>query len=391
MKKDVKIVMTFLSSLLLVLTLNLISAQLRINEVELNPQGSDSDNEWIELYSDQELNLSNYRLINEDNKVYNLSGIINGHLIIELNRQFLDNNNESLKLYNNQELIFSTPILKDSYNDNKSWSYCSDNSWIFFESTKNSANNCNLEQNNNTQNQNISENNTNTNPDQKAPLNFIIELDLDNFENGKIFKFKIKAFNLENKKYDVKAWIHKNEEDDKILSKTYNSNHEWESSNLYYEEFFLGPGNKTKELKIKINEDYVDYKGYSKLKVRIRETGKTSFIKEYTENIEVLDAKLKTTNSNKRITSSPEDLERKKVLEEIEKKVESEKSNYLSGNAILLTSSKLLKKTSAQNINSDNVIYESNENKIKKYALYSFTLLCVILLILLMFNKKYHD
>jgi len=68
-----------------------------ISEVELNPLGTDSGNEWIELFSKSEIDLEEYKLINNDGDEFSLNQIggFSGYLIIELSKQWLDNEDES--------------------------------------------------------------------------------------------------------------------------------------------------------------------------------------------------------------------------------------------------------------------------------------------------------
>jgi hypothetical protein len=79
--------------------INLVSG-VRINEVEPNPSGADSDNEWIELYSDTEINLTNWTLRDLDDNIIELNQTFSGYLIINLEGTWLRNTNESVFLYN---------------------------------------------------------------------------------------------------------------------------------------------------------------------------------------------------------------------------------------------------------------------------------------------------
>jgi len=54
---------------IILILINFVYAEIRINEVELNPAGSDGGKEWIELYSDSLINLEGWKLVNHDNKV----------------------------------------------------------------------------------------------------------------------------------------------------------------------------------------------------------------------------------------------------------------------------------------------------------------------------------
>ena len=114
---------------------------LEITEAESNPLGADSGNEWVELYSEQEINLEDYYLENNDGKVYNLSGNFAFYFIIKFSSQWLDNSDEKVILKKDDEIIDETILLDDGKNSDLSWSKCSDR-WIFAESTEKAENNC---------------------------------------------------------------------------------------------------------------------------------------------------------------------------------------------------------------------------------------------------------
>ena len=63
--------------------INICSA-IKISEIELNPAGTDKGNEWIELFSDEKINLGEYKLVNNDgsNQIFLLNCKLNYRLII---------------------------------------------------------------------------------------------------------------------------------------------------------------------------------------------------------------------------------------------------------------------------------------------------------------------
>jgi len=122
-----------------------ILAKVEISEVELNPSGKDTGQEWIELYSKNEINLTDYILKNNDEQSIILNQTFKGFLIINLEKQWLDNSDEKVFLINNDKLIDETITLKDSSNDDKTWSNC-DDEWIFTDSSKEDENNCETEE-----------------------------------------------------------------------------------------------------------------------------------------------------------------------------------------------------------------------------------------------------
>lgn len=106
-----------------------------ISEVELNPSGADSGNEWVEIYSKDEVDLEFFILENNDGDVLDIKGIFQGYFIIELEGQWLDNTDEKVFLKLEDHIISETDILEDAANNDKAWSLC-DDEWIFVEASK---------------------------------------------------------------------------------------------------------------------------------------------------------------------------------------------------------------------------------------------------------------
>ena len=128
-----KIILIFI----LVLFIKNLSAVI-ISEVELNPLGDDVGNEWVEFYSQDNINLEGYLLVNNDGNRINLTGSFEGYFVYTLQKQWLDNSNEKISLYKGSELVNQTPILLDSVNNNKTWQICE--GWSFADSTKGTKN-----------------------------------------------------------------------------------------------------------------------------------------------------------------------------------------------------------------------------------------------------------
>lgn len=146
--------LTAISIFFLVLSLSLSSA-ISINEIELNPSGADSGNEWIELYSDSAFSLNDYYLENEDGNIYNLSGEISNYLIISFNKQWLDNSKAIIYLKKDNITITQTAEISDLKDNNLTINKCG-NSYILLESSKGEKNKCPTTQ------QTIQQNDTNT-------------------------------------------------------------------------------------------------------------------------------------------------------------------------------------------------------------------------------------
>ncbi len=119
-------------------------SSLKITEIELNPAGTDSGNEWIELYSKEKVDLEDYKIINNDEDEIILEGIFEGYFIYEFGKQFLDNSDEKLFLYEKDELLQETEIFEDNKNDENTWQLCDD--WNFVAETKNKKNECEPEE-----------------------------------------------------------------------------------------------------------------------------------------------------------------------------------------------------------------------------------------------------
>lgn len=118
---------------------------IRINEIEMNPSGTDAGNEWIELYNEGEINLEGYKIVNNDGNEIVLNDSFSGYYIYTFEKQWLDNSDESIFLYKNETLIDKSNLFDDSKNDNKTWQNC--DSWEFLEATKGSENRCEVQNN----------------------------------------------------------------------------------------------------------------------------------------------------------------------------------------------------------------------------------------------------
>ncbi|AFU57677.1 hypothetical protein Ngar_c07340 [Candidatus Nitrososphaera gargensis Ga9.2] len=125
-------------------------ANIMINEVELNPPGSDLDGEWIELYNpvDADTNLTNFE-IRTSFKSATIQlppeAVIeaNGTYLIELDGQILSNTAESLVLANSSgEIIDRTPSLVDRSDDERTWQRVPDggDEWQFTAGTRGQLN-----------------------------------------------------------------------------------------------------------------------------------------------------------------------------------------------------------------------------------------------------------
>ena len=375
MKKNWIILLGMIISIIFIqiTSISIVSAEVRINEFESNPLGSDSGNEWIELYSENQINLSGWKIMNNDNGSLELNQTINGYLIINLQGQWLDNSDERIFLYNQNSLIDSSILLSDSANDNKTWQYCTGN-WNFTIQTKNSQNNCSSPTNppqNNTQNPN--QNNT---QNQEASISLDMGWNEDDIVNGDEFEIEVSAENLEDEEYNVKVWI-EFEDEDTIISDRYGEDSSgeevWKSGSYYIYNLLNGPGDETEKVNLRIRENYKDFNGDAKIFFKLS-TGE-----EISKDIEILEKEEDKVAKKKEVI-------KQNNTQEI--KTTAKSTTSVSGNVIKLGSSES-KEASINNENTanSNLIYESKNEKIKIYAIIGFAALCLGLAILMVFKK----
>jgi len=103
-------------------------AEIVIIEVESNPEGTDSGNEWARLFNSgkESVSLSGWGMntTHGETKSYRLSGNISAcdDKIIIFPGQFVDNENESLILYDDAgKVVDSTSKINDNANTNLTW------------------------------------------------------------------------------------------------------------------------------------------------------------------------------------------------------------------------------------------------------------------------------
>jgi endonuclease YncB( thermonuclease family) len=126
------------------------SVNIVINEVELNPRGSDVGKEWIELYNptDDDVDIGAFEIrtsfksatirLPSDAEIG-----ANETYVIELDRQMLSNTAESLGLADGSgDVIDSTPSLVDKSDDSDTWQRVPDGNseWRFVADTKGELN-----------------------------------------------------------------------------------------------------------------------------------------------------------------------------------------------------------------------------------------------------------
>jgi len=157
MRREVSLILFF------ILLLGSVSA-LSITEFESNPSGDDSGNEWIELYSNSEIN-GDYILRNADGDELNLKLNFSDYFIFTFEKQWLDNSDEKVFLYSGGDLILETPLFDDSENNDRTWQLCG--GWEFIQGTRGEQNSCREDPNN--EEETNPENSENDNENQEKP------------------------------------------------------------------------------------------------------------------------------------------------------------------------------------------------------------------------------
>ena len=246
--------------------------------------------------------------------------------------------------------------------------------------------NCNVNQNDNIEDNNPTpEKNDDTDVDDSD-----ITLNLDwsgDMKNGEEFEVTVRADNLEDKNYDVKVYIY-DDDQNKPISQVYN-NLKWVSSTSYISEFFKGPGDESKSIKLRIKDSSRDFNGEAIIGVRMREHGKTIYMQEIEAEIDIQEAESASSSAG----SSSSDAEDSGVGDNFNESINQGLGNIneipITQEVIHLGNSKI----KSESIKSKkNIVYESKNELIKRYSIYSFTVLLVIFLGMLVFlnsrNKK---
>ena len=356
------ILITIVFILSLVLQCNSVLS-LRINEIELNPSGSDSGQEWIELYNNGQINLSGYILENGDGGVIELDESFNGYYVYEFQNQWLDNSDESVILKFNNSIVDEKLNIDDNEDDDKTWQYC-EGEWVLNSETKNNENDCSEEGDNDGSGGDAGVDNKGDDEETYLRLSW----DDDEIIINKEFEIKVKAYNLEDDVYDIKVWIEKSGD---ILNEVYDEEvDKWKSGNYYIDDFFNDKGDESREVKIRIKESERDWWGDAKIYVRLRLGSTTVYTHE--EDIEILEAEEGDDSDGGEAIGDNEDY---KI---------SEIGDKESGNVISLGSKEEIGNKKDENT----IIYKSKNEYIKQGVIYGFTVLCIIIIILLLIKGR---
>ncbi|MEK6830426.1 MAG: hypothetical protein AABX77_00145 [Nanoarchaeota archaeon] len=216
---------------------------------------------------------------------------------------------------------------------------------------------------------NISQNNNSQNTlDNNGQIYYNLSWEREDIINGKEFKIIVNAFNLEDKKYDVKIWIESN--GNTINERYYN---EWKSGRYYINDFFSGPGNKSEKIKIRINEVNRNFTGEADLLFRIREERMISY-------------KINISNYNNENNETKENNEQSSENSEENKEANETQTASITANVIRLGNEEYLN-PKIKDIKKQSFVYESESETMKKYAVYGFAVLCLVICILIIWRK----
>ena len=187
----------------------------------------------------------------------------------------------------------------------------------------------------------------------------------------------LKAYNLLNKKYDVKVWIENDEGD--IISDRYgnysNKEIKWASGSYWAYSFIEGTGNKSEDMMIRIRDEYDNFSGDATIKALIQESDSEKDIDSFEDNIEILE------NNESNLGNSVTDYE---DSSEINNTITSTSPN---SDGVIVLGKKKETKTATTEKNTDSIIYKSKNEYIKEYIPYAFGIVCIIIITFLVFDK----
>jgi hypothetical protein len=314
---------------LLLLILIPFTSGIEITELEFNPAGMDTGQEWIEFFSEQEIDFENVFLKDSDNDTFFLNLSFQGVYVYEFSGRWLDNDDNLISIIYNNETLFETPLLSDNENDERTWQLV-DSEWKFQNPTKGDYSGIDNQE------------------EEVEEEKIILELDFpDEVYFYEVFEVELEISGVEEKDYDIKIEI--TEED--TISEIYDEkNDEWISGNYYIKYAIKGQGKK--EFDINITEDY---EGEASIVAKIRKTNSSSALAEEKFQIRVLE---KEEKREEYIPQIPEE-EKREETREVE---------------VVHLNNQDIEEAGKE------VIYTSSKEKIKEYSVYFFIVFSVLLL-----------
>jgi hypothetical protein len=183
------------------------------------------------------------------------------------------------------------------------------------------------------------------------------------------FEMTIRAFNLKDYNYDVKAYIEL--DDGTTISERYDEDRGWVSGVYFFNGFFSGNGNKSNKLRMQIKKDYENFSGDANIFGKIRKNDKILY--EIEDEIVIIGKnKTQKTSTDTYVSSNS-------ASDNANLQTESDSS----GSVIDLRS----KNANINKNTANSIIYKSRTEYIKEYAYYAFGLLCLLLIIVYIISR----
>ncbi len=238
------------------------------------------------------------------------------------------------------------------------------------ENSEENKNNREAESNNQTEeNTNNPNNNENTEPE----ISLDIGWNKEDIINGEEFNIELKAYDLKNENYDAKVWI-EFKENSTVISDRYDEDaDEWKSGTYYINDFFTGSGDKTKEITLRIRENFIDFDGNANLFFKLR-----NIDKEVEKTIKILPTE---ENPEEIVETAAEESAEESSDEEIVEKVSATQEKEI----IRLGTRK--SENGGGSAITGNMLYESSSEKIKNYGIYALVIVLSLIIIFLIKKK----
>jgi len=359
--------------LLFILLIGSVSAAVRINEYEANPAIGE---EWIELYSDSEVNLSGWNLTDSDDSIMELDFNFSGYYVLNITFNLRNSDDNLTLIDNNGSVAHMTPTFEDSITggvDNLTWQYCG-GVWNFSWFTPDAANNCTAPED------------PDPDPDSGGSDQDIeLSWNEDEIINGEEFEIKIKTTDLStNKDYDVMVWIIESGdcEDESSISERYGNyskeDVKWADGKKWVYGF-LEDGDEYAKMKVRIDESDRSFSGNAKIctKMRLFDDG-SDIIDEWDDTIKILEAEEEDDegddSSSTTTTTST-----------------TSTTSTTTNSAIRLGGSDSEdgeNETENSEGKRNSIIYKSKNEYIKEWSIYIFAFICIGIIILLLIERR---
>lgn len=330
-----------------------------ISEMELDPSGTDSGKEWIELYSSENIDMKGYIIKNKDGDILFPDFSFSGYYVYTFSKGWLDNSDEKVFIINfKNETIFETPIKNDGKNNDQTWQDCS-GEWVFANSSKAKENNCEPE-NLPVSNPDKYEEDSAEKIDSEEQIELSLVLEENTFLN-KEYDFFVKAKNLENLDYDLKVSILSG---NMVISEIFDPSLDWRSG-IYFLNNFMSSEQDKVEVKLRLAQKYANLSGNFLLKAKLRESSTKKTIAETSENIKIV----------------------KIILDRTEQELEKNQASAITGETSLNSEEEVIILGNLKPEVQKKVIFSSKTERIKEYLPYALLLICLSIIVII-FKKK---